>query len=165
MKNNFYFNQKRNVWDKHYKDYYYGAYGSNLNKRQMSHRCPLAKPAGTAIIRDKQLCFRGVADLEYKKDETFKLGLWKITDYCEQALDRYEGFPNLYIKEFVEIGGKKIMLYVMREQEVYFPPNKGYLDIISDGFDDFKLDYTLLKFAVKQSFELETKPDWQLTPW
>ena len=70
MNNNFYFNQKRNVWDKHYKDYYYGAYGSNLNKRQMSHRCPLAKPAGTAIIRDKQLCFRGVADLEYKKDET-----------------------------------------------------------------------------------------------
>ena len=41
---------------------YYLAYGSNLNIRQMSHRCPSAIPVGTAIIKDYRLkCIRSLS--------------------------------------------------------------------------------------------------------
>ena len=38
---------------------YYLAYGSNLNLQQMALRCPMAKPVGTAVIRDYELLFKG----------------------------------------------------------------------------------------------------------
>ena len=54
---------------------YYIAYGSNLNKAQMSIRCPEAKPVTTTTINDYQLLFRGngrsaVATIEPQKPPT-----------------------------------------------------------------------------------------------
>ena len=34
---------------------YYLAYGSNLNKAQMTHRCPGAESIGAALINDYEL--------------------------------------------------------------------------------------------------------------
>ena len=37
----------------------YVAYGSNLNIRQMQHRCPTAKLYGTGTVSDYELQFKG----------------------------------------------------------------------------------------------------------
>ena len=63
---------------------FYLAYGSNLNLEQMAHRCPTAKPIGTAVLKDYQLLFRGghggsVATVEPFKGKTVPCLLWEIT--------------------------------------------------------------------------------------
>ena len=37
----------------------YVAYGSNLNKQQMRHRCPSAKPVYTGYLNNWELIYRG----------------------------------------------------------------------------------------------------------
>ena len=44
----------------------YGAYGSNLNLKQMHIRCPNAKPVCSFYLENFNLVFKGVADLEKK---------------------------------------------------------------------------------------------------
>ena len=44
--------------------FYYGAYGSNLNKEQMKKRCPLSNPIISFHIVGWKLVFKGVADIE-----------------------------------------------------------------------------------------------------
>ena len=55
---------------------YYLAYGSNLNVRQMKYRCPTAKIAGTAVIRDYELLYKGsktgTSPLKRKKAVLFR---------------------------------------------------------------------------------------------
>lgn len=51
---------------------YYVAYGSNLNREQMAHRCPDAKLVGTGMLSNYEMVFRGnksnaVATVEPKK--------------------------------------------------------------------------------------------------
>lgn len=38
---------------------YYVAYGSNLNREQMAHRCPDAKLVGTGVLSNYEMVFRG----------------------------------------------------------------------------------------------------------
>lgn len=40
-------------------DKFYVAYGSNLNVKQMTMRCPTAMIAGTATLEDWELLFKG----------------------------------------------------------------------------------------------------------
>ena len=37
---------------------YYVAYGSNLNREQMAHRCPEAKLVGTGMLSNYEMVFR-----------------------------------------------------------------------------------------------------------
>jgi gamma-glutamylcyclotransferase (GGCT)/AIG2-like uncharacterized protein YtfP len=84
--------------------YYYFAYGSNLNKQQMSWRCPGARPIGKLVLPNARLVFRGVADVEYDDALSVQGGLWKITRACERTLDRYEGVKSgLYRKENIQV--------------------------------------------------------------
>tara|TARA_R110002020_G_scaffold463243_1_gene683234 strand:- start:417 stop:923 length:507 start_codon:yes stop_codon:yes gene_type:complete len=134
-------------------EYLYGAYGSNLNKDQMSYRCPNAKAVASYELKGHALKFRGVADVEEASStDSVPLGLWEITDECEKSLDRYEGFPDLYTKRFITTKHGLVMIYVMVEQHTVCPPNSGYLNGIAVGYFDFKLDNTLLKNALTHSY-------------
>jgi gamma-glutamylcyclotransferase (GGCT)/AIG2-like uncharacterized protein YtfP len=143
-------------------EYLYGAYGSNLNKDQMTFRCPNAEPVDGYGLDGYALKFRGVADIERTDlDSYVPLGLWRITKKCEKALDRYEGYPNLYTKEFVQTEHGLVMFYVMVEQDTVMPPTSGYLDGIAEGYFDFKLDNKLLKDAITHSYTHQNN----LTRW
>ena len=76
----------------------YGAYGANLNMANMEVRCPQAKPILGFTLVGFRLVFNGVADIIKHKGAKVPIGLWKITDKCEKALDKFEGFPYLYKK-------------------------------------------------------------------
>ena len=118
----------------------YMAYGSNLNKRQMSYRCPTARAVGSAMIYGHELVFRGVADIAKSNDKMhIPVGIWEIEPEEEHALDVYEGYPHLYGK--VKIAG--IMTYTMNRNNIN-KPSQPYFETILEGYHDFGLDTSLL---------------------
>ena len=83
----------------------YFAYGSNINLDQMQYRCPDATVYGQAVLDnyDLRFCGSGVATVEPKEGACVYGLLWELTDKCEASLDRYEGYPRLYIKQTLEV--------------------------------------------------------------
>lgn len=129
--------------------YLYFAYGSNLNLAQMRHRCPQAEVLGAYTLQGWQLAFRGVADCIETDGAECTGGLFKIYPACEDALDRYEGFPRLYGKQYVtDPTHGLIMLYTMNKGDLAFP-NRGYLSTIKEGYTDFGLDRQALFEAIQ----------------
>ncbi len=112
----------------------YIAYGSNLNKEQMSFRCPNATPLGKMYLPDYKLVFRGVADIIKKEGEFVPVGIWDVTDDCVKALDRYEGAPRLYQRVDVGVG----FTYMMRHKD-YAVPSDRYFESIRRGYQDFDM--------------------------
>ncbi len=138
---------------------FYIAYGSNLSLEQMQFRCPDAKPIGIGVLKNYELLFRGeenfaVATVELKNGVDVPVGIWKITPKDEKALDRYEGYPRLYRKEFleVEIGKKRIeaMVYIMNPGRPIGKPNRFYYQTILQGYRNFRLDEKFLNSSVKR---------------
>lgn len=138
----------------------YIAYGSNLNLHQMKYRCPTAKVAGTTVLRNYELLFRGghrgaVATVERFKGGMVPVLVWELQPQDEQALDTYEGFPHFYRKEImrVTLNGKQIrvMVYIMNEGHDYGEPGKGYYNTIREGYQSFGFDEKILKDAVRKS--------------
>lgn len=130
----------------------YVAYGSNLNMMQMGWRCPTASVVGTGKIIDYKLTFRRVATIEPSIKQEVPVAVWKIEDSDEKALDRYEGYPNLYRKEMIDVemdDGTKIkaMVYIMNYGEPGLP-YKEYLNTIIKGYQDVGLDPSYLEEAL-----------------
>src|SRR5215471_3552853 len=102
------------------------AYGSNLHVGQMAQRCPAAKPLGRIILPDWKLVFRGVADCVPEPGAVCYGGVWRITQDCERALDRYEGVRSgAYRKQYVPVTGDvegEALIYVMNSTGI-FPPS------------------------------------------
>lgn len=138
----------------------YGAYGSNMNLEQMSHRCPKAKVIGTETLEDYKLTFRGkykgVANIEPCKEKSVPIVLWKITEDCERALDLYEGFPKLYVKKQIEVAveGKptKAMVYIMAPEytDMVSAPTEYYFNVIARGYSDNNIDVRSLQIAYSE---------------
>ena len=141
----------------------YIAYGSNLNLPQMALRCPTAKVAGTAKLKDYELLFRGgrrgaVATVEPKEGGSVPVLLWKIKQPDEQALDRYEGYPHLYDKQMmdVELEGKTVsaMVYIMTPGHEFGVPSDYYADVIRQGYDSSGFDPRILENAIDHAYDL-----------
>jgi hypothetical protein len=135
----------------------YIAYGSNLNKAQMTYRCPDAKPLTALNLEHWQLAFRGgdntaVATIEPEPDAMVPVGIWEISKQDEEALDRYEGWPTLYKKVTftVPINGKRrrAMVYLLNKGHEPNLPSKHYFKTICQGYADFGLDENTLIEAV-----------------
>lgn len=143
---------------------YYIAYGSNLNVNQMLLRCPGAIQIGSTVIPDYRLTFRGnykrngVANIEPCAGGSVPVGIWAITESDEVALDRYEGFPRLYVKQDFRITVSRndlvAMAYIMTPGHPFTTPSKAYLDTIWQGYLDFDFDVEVLLDAVAESLEV-----------
>lgn len=62
----------------------YVAYGSNLDKKQMKYRCPLARPVQSGYLDNWQLIYRGsktgaYASIRYKK--RMSCSRWNMENY------------------------------------------------------------------------------------
>jgi hypothetical protein len=136
----------------------YWAYGSNLDKQAMLHRCPAAKPQYALHLNDCQLTFRGVADVVYHRHAICPGAVWSISKECEKALDRYEGVAGgMYAKRYFHLKMKSglwrpVLYYKMREQGIC-PPSTHYLQVIQNGYDDFGLDIGFLEEAVNRAWD------------
>lgn len=143
---------------------YYLAYGSNLNVRQMAHRCPTAKPVGTAVIRDYELLFKGsktgaYLTIEKKKGSTVPAAVWEVTADDEKRLDVYEGCPAFYYKTEMKLPVKsdsetKIItafVYIMHEDRPLGVPSRQYVHTCADGYMDFGFGLKHLEVALNIS--------------
>jgi gamma-glutamylcyclotransferase (GGCT)/AIG2-like uncharacterized protein YtfP len=135
---------------------YYLAYGSNLHLQQMAARCPDAKAIAPIHLPNFRLVFRSVADIAPHKGSVVHGAVYEISEADERALDRYEGYPTMYRKEFIsaKLRGEAItiMYYTMNNNRIS-PPPSGYYDTIDTGFENWKLDKKHLLAALKHSHE------------
>lgn len=146
----------------------YLAYGSNLNVEQMLYRCPDASVFGTAVLEDYRLLFKGSKTGSYLTVEscqgsTVPLGVWRVSEADERALDRYEGFPSFYYKrELVlpvknaktgKVTNRRSFIYIMHEERKIGSPSVSYLKTCGEGYRDFGFDTDPLIEALSLSNE------------
>jgi len=140
----------------------YLAYESNINLEQMAFRCPDSKVVTTGMISGYELQFKRVATIEPKEGSEVPVLIWELGGQDELSLDRYEGFPNIYRKEDieVEINGEtqKCMAYVMNRGEIS-PPSKRYFYCILQGYMENGLDTNYLVKALEQSLQIQQQND------
>ena len=113
---------------------------------------------GQAVLDNYDLRFRGsgVATVEPKEGACVYGLLWELTDKCEASLDRYEGYPRLYIKQTLEVrtfDGQRVpvMAYIMNPElhlKPSLPPRDYYLGIKA-GYEQNGLPVGCLKYAFK----------------
>lgn len=154
----------------------YFAYGSNLDLEGMARRVPNAVRGPAATLPGWKLVFRGVADVDKAEGESVLGALWYLDLDGVRALDRYEGYPNMYGREWVSVEliedgqprTKMALVYVMpeRSDESVIPPSPYYLGVIRDGYRHFDLDRKVLDAAVEESERVinERRPDAKLVP-
>jgi hypothetical protein len=147
---------------------YYIAYGSNLNVKQMSHRCPTARPLGTATLDGWTLLFKGsktgsYLTIEPKEGSSVPVAVWEVSERDERYLDHYEGYPNFYYKKDIEVTftglvtkrkrTRTAFVYIMHEDRPLGQPSKYYLEVCAEGYMNFGFDLTRLLQAVTDSKE------------
>lgn len=97
----------------------------------------------------------GVANIEPCDGASVPVGIWSISPSDEDALDWYEGFPRLYVKQIftLQVRGKKVkgMAYVMTPGHAITPPAKQYLNTIMEGYKDFGFDPAPLLAAAAEA--------------
>ena len=132
----------------------YAAYGSNLNIMQMGIRCPHAKVVGVGKILNYKLTFCGVATIDPEDKCVVPVAVWEINSHDEKALDKYESYPVLYRKEYldVQLSDKvlnNVMVYVMNSG-VPAIPSQGYFECILAGYEDVGIDPYYLTYRAEQ---------------
>lgn len=135
---------------------YYIAYGSNLYSEQFQHRCPDAVFVASGVLKHYTLAFcgsNGNAFLTVKRqaDGSVPVAVYRISSSDERSLDRYEGYPNFYIKEqaVVELNTDvkiKGMMYIMKEQP-YAYPSESYFSVCSMGYQQLGFPVEILENA------------------
>lgn len=134
---------------------YYLAYGSNLNIEQMARRCPGARPVGVTEIQNYELVFRrGYLTIEPKKGAWVPVGIWEISEENEKALDRYEGYPKFYRKEYMGVPyydrTERCLIYVMQPGHPFQVPSDHYFYTVMQGYTNFAMDKAPLIAAYKR---------------
>ncbi len=142
---------------------YYIAYGSNLSVEQMAHRCPDAKVAGMAAIKDWKLVFRTHATIEPAKGRVVPVLIWEISEKDERNLDCYEGYPSYYRKEdltvtMTDLEGRNpqevtAMAYLMNDGRPIRRPWQSYYDVLAEGYHRFGFNPYQLELALKEAKE------------
>ena len=150
--------------------YFYLAYGSNLNVRQMKLRCPTARVVGTAEIKDYELLFKGsqtgsYLTIEPKEGGIVPVAVWEVQEQDVRLLDRYEGWPRFYYKKDMEIRYKGIrtgrhrtvtaFVYIMHEDRKLGIPSSYYVRTCMEGYNAFGFDLKILFDAVDRSIPNE----------
>ncbi len=132
---------------------HYFAYGSNLNLRQFSHRCPGHRVVGRAVARDYCLAFpryahdwkSAVAGIEPADGHHVEGAVYQITPDHIHTLDRYEGIEaGEYQRGHVHVelrDGRTIqaMTYFANPQPGDKSPGQRYLTTILEGARDHAL--------------------------
>ena len=126
----------------------YFAYGANLNLEGMTYRCPGYKAIAPAVLPNYRFAFKGVADVEPLYGENVYGALYLLRPKHMKALDRFEGYPNLYIRKQVLVqvldglsprNFSRATVYIMRNGDRYSEPSKHYLDTILTGCKQWEL--------------------------
>ena len=107
-----------------------------MNASHMKERCPGIKRIGKFRLEGFRLVFNYHADIIPTAGCSVHGGLWHITEIHEEALDRYEGYPDYYGKYYQDA----LMFYRMIDASTdREPPAKWYLEMVVQGYCEFGL--------------------------
>ena len=145
---------------------FYFAYGMNTNRDSMRYRCPGAICMGPATLSAHEFRFARHADVVPNPDSDVDGVLWLIdTDHLE-SLDQLEGYPYYYGRNIlpVEYHGNIIMAecYRMQPDNPDDYPSQGYLDMLSDGYEEHGVPWDQIEAALdnvaqkQQNFVVKT---------
>ena len=144
---------------------YYMCYGSNLSVEQMAVRCPDARIAGMAALKDWKLVFKFHADIVPCEGRVVPVLIWEISERDEKNLDLYEGYPHYYVKRqmgvtMTDLDGKNprqvnAMVYVMTEGHSVRMPMKGYYEVLAEGYERFGFNTYQLELALAEAKEAQ----------
>ena len=128
----------------------YFAYASNLNRKQMSERCPDCQPKFVATLPNHKLIFAGwmrkwrggTATIRPFQGEKVIGAVYEISEKCLRSLDKHEGYPTIYNrvnKMVIAEDGERIeaITYIMREQSEEIKPSLEYVAVIQQGYKDW----------------------------
>jgi gamma-glutamylcyclotransferase (GGCT)/AIG2-like uncharacterized protein YtfP len=137
----------------------YFAYGSNMERVQLKRRCPKAKFVSAAVLPDHELVFSGasrmwggaIADIRNATGKTVEGVLWEISEPERNALDEYEGYPELYVRKEVQVrtGTGKVVTafaYVMANPGREASPSKPYKRLLISGAEEHGLSDAYIAF-------------------
>jgi len=129
---------------------YYFAYATNLNRKQMSERCPDAQPKFIATLPNYQLIFAGwsrqwhggTASIKPFQGEKIIGAIYEVSEKDLRQLDKHEGYPTIYDrlnrKVITEDGDLvEVITYIKTKQSEETKPSPEYLTIIQQGYKDW----------------------------
>ena len=147
----------------------YFAYGSNLNTDDFEQWCvdrgyptQLLKSVGNASLRDYELAFRydsasrggGVLDIRERRGSIVPGVIFEVAEEGWDALDRKEGAPGCYQREdvivfdeFGEMHRATTYRVVDSRAEYYVEPAPGYVEVVQQGLQAWKIDDAYLLAA------------------
>ena len=132
---------------------YYFAFGSNMDPQQMATRCPGAPSLGPAYLKDHALSFRGpsqkrgggVLSVDPEIGATVSGVLYRVQSDHLEALDRFEGAPQWYVRAQVIVRDRQrqrfsATVYRLPSQVTAMEPTAAYLEQVLNacqlhGFD------------------------------
>ena len=134
----------------------YLAYGSNMDMDQMAYRCPDASYVGTDVLEGWRLMFKGSQSGNYatiEREEGCKVPvvIFEISPADEVSLDRYEGYPHFYYKDYLETKYGQAMVYIMHEERLMGVPTEYYYDVLYRAYEMFSFDKRILMGALEYS--------------
>lgn len=142
----------------------YAAYGSNLNKAQMMHRCPGSTPIGTTMMDGWSLLFRrGVATI-VKSNDKCPIALYSVTSEDLSNLDSHEGMRgvgntgNSYHPYMITVRApdtnknEQARIYVINatQRDNMSIPTLKYAETVFQGYVDFNIPLDYLKKAFEE---------------
>jgi len=141
---------------------YYFAYGSNMNFKQMKHRCQCVRFIKRGYLKNYKFVYDGysklrkgaVANVIPEDGEKVWGGLFEIDEKCLNNLDRYEGYPAYYERKELEVldeDGNKYPAWVyLRDPKKQGEPAEDYKNTILDGAKDCNLPEEYINKVLKR---------------
>jgi len=143
---------------------HYFAFGSNMDSAQMTRRCPGATALGTATLNGHRLVFRGpsrkrgggVLSVDPAPESAVRGVLYDVTDAHLEALDRFEGAPEWYLRAQCTVVtddgvAQAATLYRLPKRVKEMSPTVAYVDQVSLAFEALGLDRGPLDAAVSSA--------------
>lgn len=126
----------------------YFAYAANLSRAHMALWCPEAVPVVRAVLPDFRLVFRSWADVIPSPGDYVQGALYEIDAKGLAALDEFEDCPSLCRRIHIRVLSQQwsfdAMTYQMKPGPRIALPDRAYLDLILQGYADWRLDRNLL---------------------
>ena len=155
---------------------YYLAYGSNLSLERMAKRCPDAIAAGISKIPGYRLLFKKsgsgfYATIEQDANCFVPTLVYKISEFDEALLNRYEGYPKFYYKRYFQLavktlrggrlkGNKQCMAYVLHEERQLGEPSMEYYRLLDEGYARWGFDVEILDKGLSDSIGVKPAKDY-----
>lgn len=136
-----------------YLDRYYLAYGSNLNIKEMSFRCPNSMIIDKGLLSGYKLCFKKYLTIEKDDLSCVPIAIYKVSNSDKIRLDKYESYPDFYhIKDInVVIDGKqyKCFTYIMNDGYKHMLPTFEYFKRCIVGYIEYGFNIRYLEKALE----------------